>query len=127
MSPRRLRRQPVTDGLTRRHSQTVGTSDADRRSSADPQHFDRFHQRVDVAAGDPLVPRGQERLVDEFEVAGVRMAGGLAMPAEGSGDHMELGTGANFAAKFAPVPYFFPSFVKCIGSQGRPKASATAR
>ena len=61
-----------------------------------------------TALGDPH----PATITAALRLAGVGVAGGVAMPAKGGGDH----DGETF-----------PSFVKCIGSQGRPKASATAR
>ena len=67
----------VADGLAGSHDEPVAAGDADRRRTTHAKALDRLHDGVDVAAGDPLEPHGQERLIDEFE-----MAGGVALPAE---------------------------------------------
>ena len=70
--------EPVANRLTGRHGNTVGPGDADRGGTTHPQRLDRLHQGVDIAAGNPLKPGGQEGLVEQFK---------LAMPAKRSWNH----------------------------------------
>ena len=80
-------RHSAPDRLARGHHHPVGPRDADRRRAADPQALDGLDHRGHVVAGEPGGAAGQERLVEEFEVAG-----GVTDPAEGDGSHRR-GTG----------------------------------
>ena len=105
VGPSRVGREPRADGLARGNSQPVAAGDADGRRPADPQACDRLHDRIYVMAGEPLKPARQERLVEDLEVAGR-----VTDPAE---RHRGLSP--------------FPCFTHGLnGSQGRPKAAATA-
>ena len=90
VSPRVAGGHLTADRLASSHSHAIAARDADRRGAAHPQALDRLDDGGHVVAREPGELSWEQRLIDEFEVAG-----GLANPAERNGDHGRVveGTG----------------------------------